>query len=147
MLDIDLSNPVNKVRAIIGDWDSLWVSDGIIQHFLDENNNEIILAASDTLDIIISHAANFVREEVGDVEIYWRDLYEQLSDRKRDLQKDVLYKKTTALFSFGGTSKSEVRRVKSSSESTSLSLTNQEFEKLLKRMDCLPTDSAYRLCW
>ncbi|QDP59448.1 MAG: hypothetical protein GOVbin4162_22 [Prokaryotic dsDNA virus sp.] len=147
MLDIDLSNPTNKVRAIIGDWDTQYITDANIDYLLQENNNDILLAADEALSLILSNVAMYSREEVGDVRIYWNEVYNQLKDRKDSLKKDVLYSKSKNLFTFGGTTKSEVRRVNRSPESTKVSLTNHEFEGLLKRMRCLPTDEPYKLCW
>lgn len=146
MLDIDLSSPVNEVRAIIGDWHTEWVADSVIQHYLDKNNGDVILAADDTLSAIISHAAYMLREEVGDVEIYWKDLYEQLNNLKDKLEKDTLYKRTKNLFAFGGTTKSEVKRVANSNERTYISVTNEQFEGLFKRLHpCI--EEPYRLCF
>ncbi len=146
MLNIDLSDPTQRVRAIIGDWDVQYISDANIDYLLEQNKGDVLLAADEALDLILSQVAMYSREEVGDVRIYWNEVYDQLKDRKESLKKDVLYSKSKNLFTFGGTTKSEVRRVNRSQESTRVSITNHEFECLLRRMRCLPTDHPYVLC-
>lgn len=146
MLDIDLSNPINKVRSIIGDWDSEWVSDDVIQHFLDENNNNIVLAAYDTISAIVNRAAYYVREESGDVEVYWQDLYPKLLDIKNRLEKDTLYSRAKTLFYFGGTDKYEVERVKRDQRRATTTITDTDFERLFKRVHSDLCD-PYRFCY
>lgn len=149
MLDLDLSTPVNQVRALIGDWDGEWITDANIQYFLDQEGGDTLLAASEIMSAILSRVAYYIRHEVGDAEIYYKDLYDQISDRKDALESDVLYKKMDNLFVFGGTTKSEMDRVSRNNETPvrSKMITNQEFSNLLERIDCYPKDSEFNSCW
>ena len=149
MLDLDLSNPVNQVRAIIGDWESEWISDDNIQYFLDAENGDTLLASAEIMSAILNRVAYYIRHEVGDAEIYYQDLYNQIADRKDSLEKDVLYKKMSNLFTFGGTTKSEMSRVRNNNETPvrSNSITNKEFTALLERIRCFPPEDRFNLCW
>lgn len=127
MLDLDLSVPMNQVRATIGDVDGSWISDSNINFLLVKNNNDIVLAAREALDYIISQVAYYTREETGDVEVYWHQLYEQLVKRKLQIDKETLYKRASSLFIFGGTTKSEITRVRRDQDSVGLGFNQREF--------------------
>lgn len=127
MLDLDLSMPLNQVRATIGDVDGSWISDSNITYLLSKNNNDIVLASREALDYILSEVAYFTREETGDVEVYWHQLYEQLFKRKSQIDKESLYKRAKSLFTFGGTTKTEMSRIRRDSESVGLGFNQREF--------------------
>lgn len=131
VIDIDLSTPVNQVRALIGDPDGRFISDSNITFLLTQNNDDVILAAEQALKYIVNMVATYVREETGDVEVWWEQLYEQLSARLDKLEKDSRYKKSAHLFYFGGTNKTEMKRVRSNPNSVGIGFTPQEFYKVL----------------
>lgn len=134
MIDLDLSLPVNQVRVLIGDIDGSFISDDNIEFVLTDNNNDVIAAATYCLKIILNMVATYVREETGDVEVWWSDLYNQLSKRYDDLKKENRYKNSSKMFFFGGTVKSEAQRVRASVENTQRYVTNERFQRIY---DCL----------
>jgi hypothetical protein len=137
MLDIDLSEPLNQVRAIIGDIDGSWISNANIEYLLTKHNNNSLQAAIEALDYVLSQVAYYVREEAGDVEVHWKDLYEQLSDRRDKLNRDSVYTRSKSLFYFGGTSKTDMQTVRDNSESTGLGFQEREFTA---QLTCLGID-------
>lgn len=134
MIDLDLSLPVNQVRVLIGDIDGSFISDDNIEFVLTDNNGDVIAAATYCLKIILNMVATYVREETGDVEVWWSDLYNQLSERYDDLKKENRYKNSSKMFFFGGTVKSEAQRVRASDENTQRYVTNERFQRIY---DCL----------
>lgn len=144
MLDLDLNDPINQVRALIGDLDGSFISDTNIQFLLDKHNNNVLRASLEALSYILNQVAYYVREEAGDVEVYWQDLYNQIAKRKQDLEKDTVYARSNSLFKFGGTTASEIERVKNDPESKGVGISAEDFSTILKRLHIDP-DNPYFL--
>lgn len=142
MIDLDLSNPINQVRVLIGDVNSENISDSNIQFLLTKHNNNVLLAACEALDYILNMVAYYAREEVGDVEVYWNNVYEQLYNRKKELEKELAYKNSGSLFTFGGTSRKEICRVKRNDDY--VSPTRKDFQNILGRFN-INLDDPYIL--
>lgn len=116
-IDTDLSTPLDQVRAIIGDTDGNLITDQTINALLLANSDNINKTAIQCLQFIVADLAKRTREEVGDVEIYGNQLYEQYRDLLDDLLKDPAFMLSPALHILGGTSKSEARRVNNNPDS------------------------------
>lgn len=144
MIDLDLSLPVNKVRVLIGDIDSSFISDSNIEFVLTEVGGDVMLAAERSLKYILNYVATMVREETGDVEVYWNQLYEQLSKRYDSIEKENRYYKAKNLFYFGGTVKSDVRAVKNDPENTQFGVVDPYFYDAIKRLG-ISLDNPYIL--
>lgn len=146
MLDLDLNDPVNQVRALIGDLDGSFISDVNITYLLNKNGNDVVKAALESLEYILAQVSYYVREESGDVEVYWHDLYNRIADRKKDLERDTVYSRAASLFKFGGTSRSEVKRVKNDPESRCVGLSSSEFSTVMQRYGIDPDNPYYLEC-
>lgn len=127
MLDLDLSDPVNQVRATIGDIDIEFISNSNIDYLLKDSDNSVLEASRKALDYILAQVGYYVKEQAGGVLLDWRDLYNQLDARKKKLDRDALYRGVGKLFIFGGTSKIEMDRVKSHPDYISPGYTEREF--------------------
>lgn len=146
MIDLDLSDPVNQVRLIIGDPDMNLISDSNIQFLLDKNDGNILDTAVECLNSILSYLAYSTREETGDVKAYWNYVYDQLKDRLDSIEKDQIYKKTKNLFYFGGTVKSDVRANKRSDERVRTPIDEVTLNRFLDRLPCYNPTNPYSLC-
>jgi hypothetical protein len=144
MLDLDLSDPINQVRALIGDIDGSFISDPNIEVLLTLNNDNVIKASIQALDYIIAQVAYYVREEAGDVEVYWGDIYERLVKRKEQVERDNIYKISSGLFKMGGTTRSEIDRVNSDIESKGVGERTEDFSAVLRKLEIDP-DNPYLL--
>lgn len=127
MLDLDLSIPLNQVRALIGDIDGSLIGDSVIDYLLTKHSGNVSLVAKEALGYILNQVAYYMREEAGDVMVRWDDLYNQLYERKKQLDKDTLYSGGMSLFIFGGTTKSEIASVKNDLEYVDTFFTTDEF--------------------
>lgn len=144
MLEIDLSIPLNQVRALIGDYDGSLISDDNINYLLTKHNDDVTKASLEALDYILTQVAYYVREEAGDVEVYWDDIYNQLHKRKTSLEKDTVYARSGSLFKFGGTTRSETKRVKRDAESRGIGISSEDFSTRLVSYGIDP-DNPYLL--
>lgn len=143
MLNLDLNDPTNQVRALVGDLESGFISDTNILFLLNKNNQNVAKSAIEALDYILSMVAFYTREEAGDVKVYWNDIYNQLSKRKEQLVKENAYAITGSLFKFGGTTKSEISRVKSDLESEGVGVRVSDFSTFLESYGIDPEDPFY----
>lgn len=116
-VDTDLSTPLEQVRAIIGDTSGTLITDQTINALLLVNSNNVNLTAIQALQFIVADLAKQIRQEVGDVEIYANQQYEQYKDLLDDLLKDPAFMLIPALHILGGVSKSEANRVNDNSDS------------------------------
>jgi hypothetical protein len=144
MLDIDLSDPINQVRAFIGDMDGSFISDENITFLLTQSNANVLKASLTAMGYILNIVAFYVREEAGDVEVYWGDIYNNLAKRKAALEKDTVYSRTNGMFKFGGTTRSEMKRVNDSVESKCIGIRKEDFSVILKHYGIDP-DNPYFL--
>ena len=145
MIDLDLSLPVNQVRVMIGDINIEYISDANIEFVLTKNDGNILTSSQECLNYIINDVAYSAREEVGDVQVYWNQVYEQLLQRLEDLKKDSIYANTTQLFYFGNTVKSDIINNRRSSEY--VNPTNTDFLNILEGFHIDPNNPylGYRL--
>lgn len=105
------TDPIFKVRLLIGDTSNTWFPDDIIiTHYLSENGNDIYKTAIDCLKFMKSHMLNLVSHAVGDVKIDYSRMYDQVCDLLDALLKDPRGLKDLGIV-VGGTSKAEKERV------------------------------------
>lgn len=116
-VDSDLSTPLEQVRAIVGDTEGQLITDQTINALLLVNSDNVNKTAIQCLQFIVADLAKGVRHEVGDVEIYQNQQYEQYKDLLDDLLKDPAFMLTPALHILGGVSRSEARRVDTNPDS------------------------------
>lgn len=115
MLTGDPTDSTYQVRLLIGDAESQWISDSIIDHYLNENNNDVYKTAIQCLKIIKAHVSSLMTHEVGDVKIDYSRMYDQICSLLDYLLKDPRSMKDLGIV-IGGTSKAEKDRVKNHSD-------------------------------
>jgi hypothetical protein len=116
MIDIDLSNPIDIVRANIGDIDREWVSDGTINGALVAYTNNVYSTSIALMNMLCTYFSTLAdREKVGEVEEYYTKLFERYKQRLEDFKSGSGGIAPTAKafmpIWIGGTSKSEKQRI------------------------------------
>lgn len=117
MIDIDPQSPVGQVRLIIGDSiEPYIISDEVIEFLLEQADGDIMKAAKMALQFVIRSLTKAVDQSVGDISIK----YSQMLANFRAIQDDLDRKSNLSVPIFGGTTRSEVERVRQSPESVGL---------------------------
>lgn len=125
MIDIDLSNPIDIVRANIGDIDREWISDGTINGALVAYSNNLFTASVALMGMLCTYFATLAdKEMLGEAEIYYTSLYERYKKRLEDFKKDggsiVPTSKAFMPILIGGTSKSQKEAIADLSDGFSM---------------------------
>lgn len=104
MIDIDFNNPVDRVRAVIGDPNTEFVTDSTIISALAKYNSDIDKASLAVMEVMLKAFATLAdREREGQLEVYYTKLYERYKDSYDDLKRTVGQKKAIPII-IGGTS-------------------------------------------
>lgn len=116
-VDTDLSTPLSQVRAIIGDTEGELITDQTITALLLANSDNVNKTAIQCLQFIVADLAKCIREETGDVQVWYHQLYDHYRDLLDDLLTNPAQMLAPAVHLLGGTSCSEARRVNSNPDS------------------------------
>ena len=119
-VDTDLSTSLLQVRAMIGDTSSEMITDQTITALLLANDDNVNKTAIQSIQFIVADLAKQVHEEVGDLQVWANQRYEQYSDLLDKLLKDPAFMPVAAVHILGGTSHAEVCRVKGNSDSRNI---------------------------
>jgi hypothetical protein len=127
-ISLDLSDITNQVRVVIGDVETPYLlDDSVIDFLLSENNNNVNTVSLKSLQIIVASLAKKKDEEVGDVRVKWSQLYDHYRNLLDDLTKNPSMGASLSLHYFGGTTKSEIKRVTNSPETPKRPITSGYF--------------------
>lgn len=122
------NDPIAQVRLNIGDAETTYILDDVvIQYILDKNSDDITASSLEALRYIVSTLGKKVDEEVGDVKAKWSQLREHYKQLLSDLLRDPALTLSPVLHFFGGTSITEVNRVRNNSDSNLPPLQEGEF--------------------
>ena len=87
MIDLDFTNPVDAVRATIGDPDSEFVTDSTILSALSVYNSVILAASLAIMELLCTKFATLAdKEKVGEIEVYYTKLFERYRQRIQDVK-------------------------------------------------------------
>jgi len=126
-------DPIAQVRLTIGDAETTYILDDVvIQYILDKHSNDITASSLEALRYIVSTLGKKVDEEVGDVKVKWSQLRAHYKQLLSDLLRDPSITLTPVLHFFGGTSKTEINRVRNNSDSNLPPLQEGEFTTVPK---------------
>lgn len=104
MIDIDLNDPVDQVRAAIGDPLEEFVSDATIISAIAKFNSDLDKASLAVMAMMLTAFSTLAeREREGQVEVYNTSLFERYQKRYNDLKAAIGRKKTVPIY-IGGTS-------------------------------------------
>lgn len=93
MIDIDFTQPIDQVRANIGDPSTEFVTDGTITSALTKYNNDILKTSLAVMELMLTAFATLAdRSREGQVEVYYTNLFERYKVRFEDLKKQNSYK-------------------------------------------------------
>ena len=80
MIDIDFTNPIDKVRINIGDVDREWVSDGTINSALTAFSENLFTTSVALMEMLkVKFATLADEEQVGELKIKYTKLFERYS--------------------------------------------------------------------
>lgn len=120
MIDIDLNNPIDEVRANIGDTSSEFVTNVTIQSALDKFSGDVNKASVLVMGWMLTAFSTLAdREREGQVEVYYTNLFERYKQRLDDLKKSFGYKKAVPIY-IGGVSLKEKNKNVESLDSLSM---------------------------
>jgi hypothetical protein len=111
------STPEEKVLLIIGDSGEDLITSSVITYILSVNDDDINKAAIEATKYIIASLAKKVDEEVGDIKVKFSQLLENYKKLLKDLLSNPAYQLAASNFIFGGTSKTEIDRVRGTPDS------------------------------
>ena len=144
-IDCDLTTDICKVRVKIGDAIQPYLyTDGTIQAFLDQNNDNIMDAAIELLIYCLTVASGRGKETVGDVEVDWPSIYRQKSELLDKLQNNPSFGAPVALHQFGGVSVSQKNKVYGSPDNVKPAIKSGEFTDTPEQGICGNPQSIYR---
>lgn len=87
MIDLDFTNPVDAVRATIGDPESEFVTDSTILSALSVYNGTILTASIALMELLCTKFATLAdKEKIGEVEQYYNKLFERYRQRLQDVK-------------------------------------------------------------
>ena len=104
MIDINFSNPIGQIRAIIGDPTTEFITDTTITSALALNGNNQPKTCIFLMEMMLTAFSTLAdREREGMVEVYYTNLFERYKIRLDDLKRSSGYKKAVPIY-IGGTS-------------------------------------------
>lgn len=107
MIDINLNEPVDEVRALVGDPQIEFVTDSTILSALHKYNMDLGKAAIAIMSLMLTAFSTLAdREREGQVEVYYTSLFERYKKRFEDLKRERGFKKAIPIH-IGGTSLKE----------------------------------------
>lgn len=105
MIDIDFDNPVDQIRAAVGDPSSEFVTDRTILSAYMTSNQDLDVACLKVVSLMWNAFSTLAdREREGGVEVYYTNLFERYTKIKEELKKKVSYKHGSAGIIIGGVS-------------------------------------------
>ena len=115
MIDLDMSNPINRVRVAIGDaTEPYYISDDVLAYMLEEQGCDERQTAVKAVTYLVSYFTRMMDQEVGDVRVKFSQLLNNYKDLLTVMTTDSNYGACFSLHTFGGTDKAESERVKNS---------------------------------
>jgi hypothetical protein len=112
LIDIDFNNPLDQVRAMVGDPSSEFISDNAINSALVKTNNDVTKAALLVMDLMVNTLCLLAdREREGQVEIYYTKAFERYSKIYDNLKKESKFKLSAGIY-INGTSKSNKESIR-----------------------------------
>lgn len=129
-IDIDLSTELGQVRAIIGDASEPYqISNNTINGLL--LSYSVAEAAMQCVKFLVAYYARAVDQETGDVRRWYSQRYKQYRDLLEDMENDPSVVGVIGRVPiFGGTSKTEKRRVEQSPERVCIGAAIGEFSSV-----------------
>lgn len=120
LIDIDFNNPLDQVRAMVGDPRSEFITDNAINSALVKTNNDVIKASLLVMDLMVNTLALLAdREREGQVEVYYTKAFERYSKLYDNLKKESRFKLSAGIY-INGTSKSAKEAVRDKSDNFSM---------------------------
>lgn len=130
-ITVDITTPVGEVRSIIGDVSEPFeIATQTIEQYIEKHNGNTTLAAIDCLRLLVASYAKKVNQEVGDVRVWYSERYKQLRTLLNDLTTSPSQMQRVPLPILGGTTNSEMRRVRDSCETPYIGIRVGEFSRV-----------------
>lgn len=87
MIDLDFTNPVDAVRATIGDPNSEFVTDSTILSALSVYNSVVLTASLAIMELLCTKFATLAdKEKLGELEVYYTKQFERYRQRIIDIK-------------------------------------------------------------
>ena len=124
MIDLDFTNDIDLVRVNIGDADNQYITDTTIQSaldkYVDKGNKQVVYASWFLMGALYRYFLTLAdREEVGDVELEFKNLAERYKLMADEWEQENLYTTRIPIL-IGGTSLAEKNRVAADLDSFSM---------------------------
>ena len=125
MIDIDFTNPIDKVRINIGDVDREWVSDGTINSALTAFSENLFTTSVALMEMLkVKFATLADEEQVGELKVKYTKLFERysqvLDEFKAGTGGGIVTPKAFMPIIIGGTSKSAKKAIYDNADAFSM---------------------------
>lgn len=130
MIDLNFSDPVDIVRANIGDPNGEFITDNSILSSLSLNNDDVVKSTIQVMEAMLSYFLTQAElERTAMVEYEYKKLYERYKSRLQEFQDKYASKYTSGII-IGGVSIKEVNEVNSNDDNFTVWL-NDTYQDLM----------------